>query len=184
MNVNLPSEAHLVDALQQRKPADFTLFYNTYQATLYRVLVQLIDDPIRAQDLLQDTFVKIWMNGHQYNPRQGRLYTWLVTITRNTALNELKNQTLRRRAEGYNQNWPGELMHPAYPEGVINQHLLSSLSPKYRVVVDLIYLQGFTSQEVADKLKLPLGTVKTQLRTGLQQLKAFFGQDIHYYRGN
>ena len=73
-------------------------------------------------------------------------------------------------------------MNPNRLEGSPENSLLSPLASKYRAVIELMYYQNYTTQEVADTLKLPLGTVKTHTRSALQQLKTFFRQDINHYQ--
>lgn len=183
MNVTSPTEETLVRALQNHQSTDFTLIYNSFAPALYGVLLRLVKDPERAEDLLQDAFVKVWSNSHTYNPKQGRLFTWLLTITRNLAMDELRARKVRAAASTYIYEHVTESMIPVLAEGMSQQSLLSSLSPKYQPIVELMYYRDYTSQEVADTLKLPLGTVKTRVRMALQQLRQFFNQDIQQYHG-
>jgi RNA polymerase sigma factor (sigma-70 family) len=182
MNVTSPTEEILVCALQNHRSTDFTLIYDAYSPALYGVLLRLVKDSARAEDLLQDAFVKIWSTSQSYNPKQGRLFTWLLTITRNLAMDELRARKVRATASTYIYDRSSEAVGTDVAEGTVHHSLLSHLEPKHRAVVELMYYRDYTSQEAADMLKLPLGTVKTRVRTALQQLKHFFYQDIqHYY---
>lgn len=169
-------------ALQQRRPADFSLLYDAYAPALYRVILGLVNDTAWAEDLLQDTFIKVWLNSQCYDPGQGRLFAWMVTIARNVALDALRAQKARRARSRDISDADEEITHPNVSQGVIQESLLSNLAPKHRTIVDLLYCQGYTSLEVATQLNMPLGTVKTRARFALQQLRTFFRQDIHYYQ--
>ncbi len=121
--------------------------------------------------------MKIWLKIGQYDEAKGRLFTWMLNVCRNTALNYIRShhypepesiQTL--------DSW-------VYTEQTAFEHtelnyigvweMVQKLDRKLREVVDLIYYLGYTQQEVADKLGLPLGTVKTRTRTALQQIRGF-----------
>ena len=182
MSSTLSTEETLVDDLRTYQPADFSRLYAAYAPALYGVLLRLVKDPARADDLLQDAFIKIWLNRQHYDPAQGRLFTWLLTITRNVALDELRSRKKRLKASGYVYHQSDSVVLPTLIEGPLKGSLVNSLAPTYRAVVELMYYKGLTSQEAATNLKLPLGTVKTRVRTALQQLKAQFRQDIQYYQ--
>jgi RNA polymerase sigma-70 factor (ECF subfamily) len=176
-------ETHLVYALQQQQSGDFNIIYKAYAPALYGVLIGLIKDSIQAEDLLQETFIKIWASNRRYDPQQGRLFTWVMTIAYNVARDELRAKKTRLQVAPYTSNHFEVSINSAPFEGIINQSLLDLLSAKYRPVIDLVYYQGYTGSEVAKKLAMPLGTVKTYVRLGLQQLKTYLQVDILYYRG-
>lgn len=181
MNTTSPSEEQLVRALQEHRSAGFSILYDAYSPALYGVLLRLVNDPERAEDLLQDAFIKIWSNSHKYDSGQGRLFTWLLAITRNVAMDELRVRKVQVKAASYIYEQAEQVTTAEVREGMVHTPLLSPLAPKYRDVVELMYYRDYTSQEAADKLKIPIGTVKTRLRTALGQLKSYFSTDIHHY---
>lgn len=184
MNVNVSdqTELRLTNALLDSTSTSFTLLYEAYSPALYGVLLRLVHDQARAEDLLQDAFIKIWSNRHNFDPKQGRLFTWLLTITRHVALDELRARKVRTTANTYIYSRSDREVKPALPEGKVDQPLLSHLAPKYRAVVELMYYRDYTSQEIAEKLKLPLGTVKTRIRKAMQELRFHFKKDIYHYQ--
>ncbi|AUD06825.1 RNA polymerase subunit sigma-70 [Spirosoma pollinicola] len=182
MTVTSSTEEKLVEALQNQQSADFSRLYTAYAPALYGVLLRLIKDPARAEDLLQDAFIKIWLNRQHYDPAQGRLFTWLLTITRNVALDELRSRKVHSKAGAYQSDRSEPTVLPDLIEGPLKGSLTSSLKPDYRAVIQLMYYKGLTSQEAAAILKLPVGTVKTRVRAALKQLKAQFCQDIQHYQ--
>lgn len=178
---SLPEE-RLVLALREHRSSDFSLLYDAYAPRLYGVLMRLVKDPALAEDLLQDAFVKIWQNSTYYNPDQGRLFTWVVAIARNVALDELRAQKVRRAKSTTMGDHSEKTVQPGIDQGMVHQSLLNQVAPKHRAIVELMYYQGYTGQEVATTLKMPLGTVKTRARLALQQLKVYLRHDIRYYR--
>lgn len=181
MKATPQTEIDLVRDLKAKRSTAFTALYDAYSPALFGVLMQLVQDRARAEDLLQDSFIRIWSNIQQYDPSHGRLFTWLLTITRNVALTELKARKTRLSAANYLSKQADAPSRMAFPEGTLHQSMLTHLAPKHRQVVELVYYRDYTKQEVADELHLPLGTVKTRFRMALQQLKQQFSRDIYQY---
>ncbi|AKD57036.1 RNA polymerase sigma factor [Spirosoma radiotolerans] len=182
MNLSDQTEVRLVSALLDPTSTSFALLYDAYSPALYGVLLRLVHDQARAEDLLQDAFIKIWSNREHFDPKQGRLFTWLLTITRHVALDELRAQKVRTIANAYIYDCSDKEVRPVFSEGKVNQTLVSHLAPKYQAVIELMYYRNYTSQEVADKLKLPVGTVKTRARKAMQELRLHFKKDIDHYQ--
>lgn len=184
MNLSDQTEMRLVRALLDPTSTSFALLYDAYSPALYGVLLRLVHDQARAEDLLQDAFIKIWSNREHFDSKQGRLFTWLLTITRHVALDELRARKVRAVASAYIYDRSDKEVRPSLPEGKVDQTLLSHLAPKYQAVVELMYCRDYTSSEAAEKLKLPLGTVKTRARKAMQELRSHFRNDIHHYQAS
>ncbi|MVM36198.1 sigma-70 family RNA polymerase sigma factor [Spirosoma sp. HMF4905] len=181
MNAALQAESDLVRDLQAKLPSAFSTLYDAYSPALLGTLLRLIKDQARAEDLLQDAFIKIWSTIPSYDPQQGRLFTWLLAITKNVALDELRKQKVRHSANEYLDKNSNQSCDLPVSEGMLHQSILTNLAPKYRQIVELVYYGEYTKQEVAAQLCLPLGTVKTRYRMALQLLKQQFRQDIRHY---
>jgi RNA polymerase sigma-70 factor, ECF subfamily len=169
------TEAELIHGLQARSQQAFTVLYDNYGNTMLCIIHTIVNNIEDAENLLQDSFIKIWKNIHRYDASKGRLFTWLITICRNTALNFLRSREniikieIQDTENGvYAQRLSTEPVHLNYI-GVGKE--VEKLDEKHRVVINLIYFWGYTQQEVAEKLNLPLGTVKTRTRMALQILK-------------
>jgi len=176
-------ELDLIKGLTDRKQEAFSELYDRYAPTLLGVINKMIKDEDEAQDLLQDTMVKIWKNIHRHDPAKGRLFTWLLNITRNTVIDHLR---VHNRNPTGRLDWTAEAtltgsVTPQTSYVGFSDTVTSSLSPKYWQVVDLIYFQGYSHQDAAEVLALPLGTVKTRVRLALQQLKVVFCRDEQVY---
>lgn len=176
MKPNLPfSESELVQGLRAKNPQAYASLYDHYASTMLGIIFRIVNNMEDAENLLQDSFVKVWTNIHRYDVAKGRLFTWLITICRNTALNFLRSRENISKIEipdaensVYTHKLATEPVHLNYI-GVGKE--VEKLDEKHRAVINLIYFWGYTQQEVAEQLNLPLGTVKTRTRMALQILK-------------
>ena len=173
------SEDELVQALRNREKIAIEALYDMYSSSLYGVIVRIIIDEATAEDLLQETFVKIWNSFAAYSPEKGRLFTWMVNIARNLAIDKLrskdfKNQNKNQELEN-NVTSIDEQQNAVYkPELLGIKDLVGTLKADQKVIVELVYFKGYTHVEVADELGVPLGTVKTRLRMAIMQLRKYF----------
>jgi RNA polymerase sigma factor (sigma-70 family) len=173
----LYNENELVQLLKQRTAAAFSYLYDSYSGALYSVILSILQDKELANDVLQEVFIKIWRQIEQYNPDKGRLFTWLVNISRNASIDTLRSKSY------HTQKQNRELKETVYSAaGVTNidtdkiglRKIVNNLKDDYKVLVELAYFQGYTQDEISKALNIPLGTVKTRLRSALIQLKEFF----------
>jgi RNA polymerase sigma-70 factor (ECF subfamily) len=173
------SEEELVLALQRREKIAAEALYDMYSASLFGVIVRIVNDEALAEDILQDTFVKIWNSFSSYSTEKGRLFTWMVNIARNLAIDKIrskdfKNQTKNQELEN-NVTFIDEQRNTVYkPELLGVKDLVEQLKPEQKSILDLVYFKGYTHVEAADELGVPLGTLKTRLRMAITQLRKYF----------
>ena len=173
------SEEELVLALRQREKIAVEALYDMYSASLFGVIVRIVNDEDIAEDILQDTFVKIWNSFSSYSTEKGRLFTWMVNIARNLAIDKIrskdfKNQTKNQELEN-NVTFIDEQRNTVYkPELLGVKDLVEQLKPEQKSILDLVYFKGYTHVEAADELGVPLGTIKTRLRMAITQLRKYF----------
>lgn len=166
-------------ALQRRENIAAEALYDMYSASLFGVIVRIVNDETLAEDILQDTFVKIWNSFSSYSTEKGRLFTWMVNIARNLAIDKIrskdfKNQTKNQELEN-NVTFIDEQRNTVYkPELLGVKDLVEQLKPEQKSILDLVYFKGYTHVEAADELGVPLGTIKTRLRTAIAQLRKYF----------
>lgn len=178
------SESVLIEKLGRRDPQAFQWLYDQYSAALYGVLLKIVQEEEQAEDLLQEAFIKIWNNLDAYDATKGRLFTWLLNITRNTAIDSIRaskaahrpnpNKAIRTDEDNVyiidgQHNTP-----PANPDHIGVKEVVGQLRPDRKELIDLVYFKGYTHEEAAETLNLPLGTVKTRIRAALQELKQLF----------
>lgn len=177
---SLVSESVLIEKLLRRDQQAFQWLYDQYSPALYGVVLRIVRDEEQAQDLLQDIFVKIWKNLDAYDAEKGRLFTWMLNVARNTAIDYLRSRKTQPTAEirtaednvhivdrEHNTEQPN-------PDHIGVQDVVGQLRPERKQLIDLVYFGGYTHEEAAEVLNLPLGTVKTRIRAALQELKQLF----------
>ncbi|WP_236652813.1 RNA polymerase sigma factor [Chitinophaga vietnamensis] len=155
--------------------------YDHYSPALYGVALKVLTDESSAGDVLQEVFVKIWRSIERYDPSKGRLFTWMLNIARNTAIDSLRSKAykLEQRVTDVTS---GALMYE--PQLAVHQsvdHLgltkvIESLNKEQRIIIDLAYFKGCTQEEIAKVLDIPLGTVKTRMRNAIIQLRILLKQ--------
>lgn len=171
------TEEELVALLKQNSEQGFSYLYDHYSAALYGVIFRMIQDEDKANDLMQDVFVKIWKNIDKYNESKGRLYTWMLNITRNSCIdslrlveNKVNIQNLENTVYEIDRQ---EAVSIGLDETGIHE-FMQRLKPERKQLLDMAYFEGYTQEEIAEKLGLPLGTVKTRIRAALQELRDYF----------
>jgi RNA polymerase sigma-70 factor (ECF subfamily) len=178
--ITIPSNdtMQLCEQLKTRRCDAFAQVYDKYAGALYGIICKMIQNTHTREELLQDVFVKVWKNIEKYDASKGSLFTWLLQITRNTCIDylrskkhnisfngevELHDEKLATQSEGHYNAENTELRGLAY-----------KLEHKYRQIIDLVYFWGYSQEEVSQMLNIPLGTVKTRSRAGLQQLRTLY----------
>lgn len=173
------NETELIYMLQSKDEKAFNYLYDNYSAALYGVILKVLDQEEMANDLLQEVFVKIWKNIDQYDSSKGRLYTWMLNIARNSAIDTLRSKRFQQDQKTtdidnsvYAHDKRSSSTHNTDTLGL--QKSVMNLKPEFRILVDLAYFQGFTQEEISKTLNIPLGTVKTRLRNAILELKTVF----------
>lgn len=175
---NFNTEEDLVLGLNHKDREAFNYLYDNYASSLYGVIIKIIGSQDEVvNDLLQETFVKIYSHIDQYDPEKGRLYTWMLNIARNTAIDYARSRKFKQR---HNNIKLGNLDSTISSENLSNdfpvdhiglESVTERLEKKYKSIIDLLYFKGYTHQQVSEILDIPLGTVKTRLRKALELLK-------------
>jgi RNA polymerase sigma factor (sigma-70 family) len=168
------SEPDLVFSLKQKQKDSFEYLYDNYSGALFSVINAIIADRDLASDVLQEVFVKIWKQIETYDSMKGRLFTWMMNIARNSSIDVLRSKNYQKTKQNH------ELTEAVYEEGgstntnidkIGLRKIVTELKSEYKVLVELSYFEGFTQEEIANMLNIPLGTVKTRLRAALIQLR-------------
>lgn len=165
----------LVELLRQKNRDGYNQLYERYAGTLYGIIFKIVTDTSTAEDILQDTFVKVWKNINNYSAEKGSFFTWLLNITRYTAIDYLRSKQHKQKTKTQTTTDNEYIQEAIYTVNNVDNSslkgLVAKLEPKYREVIDLVYFWGYTQDEVSKILNMPLGTVKTRARMGLQILR-------------
>lgn len=169
------SEQELVVLLNEQNNDAFNYLYDNYSGALFTIINQIVRDKDTAGDVLQEVFINIWKKINSYDASKGRLFTWMLNIARNAAIDKI-------RSKGYRDNQKNQPIIESENSGMTIssnptvsdvglKKVLTALSEESRKLIDLSYFQGFTHEEIARMLGIPLGTVKTRIRAAIIQLR-------------
>ena len=170
------SEQELTAALKAKDEQAFSYLYDHYSGSLYSIILQIVKSPEVANDILQEVFISIWRKIESYDPIKGRLFTWMLNISRNASIDMLRSKNYQNSQK--NQ----EITDNVYNLNQVSQtsidsiglsKFLGKLRPEQRVLIELAYFKGYTHDEIAQIEDIPLGTVKTRIRSALLQLREF-----------
>ncbi len=169
---NTTPEQKLVQQLQDGNDHCIEELYNMYGSVLYGVILKIVQRETIAEDVLQEVFMKIWKNGHQYNESKGKLFTWILNVARNTAIDYTRSADFKNEQKLHSNVSEGDNgIKTSFDEKIGVKDMVFRLEPKYQEIIDLVYFKGFTHTEAAENLGIPLGTVKTRARQALKELK-------------
>ena len=169
------SEQELVALLKEQNNDAFNYLYDHYSGALFTIINQIVPDKDTASDVLQEVFVNVWRKISTYDETKGRLFTWMLNIARNAAIDKVRSKGYRdnQRTQPIAEDENGGMSISSNP--IVNdvglKKVLTTLNEEYRKLIDLSYFQGFTHEEIAKMLGIPLGTVKTRIRTAISQLR-------------
>ena len=174
MSTKLTYEEHeLVASLRKKEEEAFSYLYEHYSGALYGVIKQIVGDVELGNDVLQETFVNIWRRIESYDEAKGRLFTWMLNVARNAAIDKIRSKGFRQSQRQIPLD--GETIQTSVRPGIDDyglKKLILKLKDEQRLLIDLSYFQGYSHEQIATALHIPLGTVKTRIRSALTQLRA------------
>jgi RNA polymerase sigma-70 factor, ECF subfamily len=170
------SDTDLMTRIGQRDQGALSDLYERYGRIVYSLAWRVLQQRELAEEVTQDTFLTVWNQPESWSPDGGRLSSWLLTVTRYKAIDRVRREQRRpdMQARQLNDVQSDGSSNPADPrleDGRQIRALLSQLPPEQAQVIELAFFQGMTHSAMAQYLDLPLGTVKTRVRQGLQKLK-------------
>lgn len=167
----------IIGLLRQIEKGDETalaVLFTQYSKRVYSMVYHVLKNDILAQEVTQDTFLKIWKNPQAWDKSKGQFDSWLLTLARYTAIDRLRHE-VRKTGKNTPLNEDIIVDHNQddieYIDSNQLQTVLTQLPSEQRVLIELAYFKGMKHGELAQTLDLPLGTVKTRLRLGLQKLR-------------
>lgn len=170
------SEEELIYLLKKKDQTAFSYLYDNYSSVLYGIIYKMLENRELSEDVLQEAFIKIWNNFSNYDSVKGRLFTWMLNITRNLTIDIIRSKEFKKQAKIQNsENTVNNISDKANPAESfdalgIRKHL-ALLKNDQKQIIDLAYFGGFTQDEISKKLNIPLGTVKTKMRTAIIELR-------------
>jgi len=179
--------ALMADVVQRRSVALGAL-YSRYRALLSHAALQIVGNPMDAEEVVQDVFVQLWIRPTRYREAEGKLIGWLLTLSRRRAIDCLRRRGAYSRARQRYEDRNFQTLHECQSGTDVTTtndlrsfltRLISQLPPAQKVVVEHAYFRGMSQREIASAMKLPLGTVKTRIELGVRKL----AQAVRPWRG-
>lgn len=178
----LVSDADLIGRAATGDARALETLYDRYARVVFSFALRIVGDRQSAEELLQEAFFRAWQQGGAYNAARGSFVTWLLSITHNLAIDEIRKR--QRRPQKADDEEP-ETILAAMPDagtgvedevwlGALRETVIEALGRlpvEQREAIELAYYQGLTQREIADRLGIPLGTIKTRMRLGLLKLR-------------
>lgn len=176
----------LIRRLQRRDPDAMTELYDRYGRIVYSIILGVVRDAATAEDLVQETFLRVWNRVHAFEAGKGALGPWLLAIARNRAIDHIRSRGARMDRNAFELDVSD---HPSLfvdmERDVLNtdhariiRSALAKLSINQQKVIELAYFEGLSQTEMADRMGEPLGTVKTWVRAALKHLREELGQAV------
>ena len=184
------SDADLIGRSAVGDARALEVLYDRYSSVVFSFALRLVQDRQLAEEVLQEAFFRAWQQGQGFSAKKGTFVTWLLSITHNLAIDEIRKR--RRRPQKAESEEPEAILAAVADTstgadvedevwlGALRQTMtvaLASLPPAQREAIELAYYQGLTQREIAEVLNEPLGTIKTRMRLGLQKLREALGND-------
>lgn len=179
------TDEELIQLLKCRDPKGFSYLYDNYAKALYGIITRMVKETGLAEDILQEVFIKVWSNIHQFNSEKGRLFTWMSNVAKNLTIDTMRSKNYKKQQKiAVNNSLIDNYYDKSYrlnkfdTIGLRNQ--LSHLKPMHKNVIDLAYFSGFTQEEISKVIGIPLGTVKTKMRSAILELRNVIMKDNCY----
>ena len=142
----------------------FAALYDRYTSVIYTMVLRMVKSTAEAEDLVQEIFVQIWNKAHLFVENKGSVYTWVMTLARRKAIDKVRSQDA-----AFETNPLIATVAREYED--LMRSSLVAISAEQRTIIELSYYDGYTQAQIAERLQLPLGTVKTRMRQGLIKLR-------------
>ncbi len=166
----------LIKEMQNGSQAAFAKIYESYHKAIYGAIIVIVKESSLAEEILQDVFVKAWNSCSSYKIGKGRFYTWLLAIARNASIDATRSKAFKNSNKNlHDENFVDIIKtHNSLSrqtEFIGVQKYIDALKPVCIELINLLYFNGYTQLETAEKLDTPLGTVKTRIRNCINDLR-------------
>lgn len=179
-------DGELVDRLRRRDPHAMAILYERYGRLTYSLILRIVRNQAVAEDLVQETFLRVWNRVAAFDKQKGALGPWVLTVARNRAIDYLRSVEGRAPESTFDLE---RLEHPTLFSSAqggmltddrvkILRDAVERLDPNQRILIELAYYEGLSQTEMAERLRQPLGTVKTRVRSALRVLRQELGEAV------
>ncbi|MCM5663838.1 RNA polymerase sigma factor [Galbibacter mesophilus] len=166
----------LMKRIVEKDPKAFDTLYQNYSQSLLGVIYNIVRSEEIAEEILQDVFIKIWDKAHTYTPAKGRIFTWMLNIARNAAIDKTRSKGFNKSKKNLSSESFVDILkdHDNLNDQVdaigISKYV-TKLKETCKSLIELLYFKGFTQKEASEELNIPIGTVKTRNRNCISNLR-------------
>ena len=175
------ADEDLISLVEASDAEAFATLYDRHSRAAFSLAFRMMGDRQAAEDLVQDTFLKVWRNASSYRAERGSVRTWVLSIVHNRGIDQLRSLASRRRTQdkveaSAPRSQPSEAFAETWRNSQRDQvrEALNTLPPEQLKILELAYFSGYTHVEISELLSLPLGTVKGRMRLGLKKIRDFY----------
>ena len=175
-------DTSLVARMQRRDPNALAELYDRYGRVTFSLIVRVVRDAGIAEDLVQETFLRVWNRVHGFDAQRGSIGPWLLAVARNRAIDYLRSAGGRERNAVEYEETDHPVLYCDMEKDILSsdsarrvKSAVEKLSPNQRQVIELAYFEGLSQTEMAERMGQPLGTVKTWVRAALKTLRDELG---------
>lgn len=170
------TEEELIALLRQKDQKAFSYLYDNYSKAMYGIICNIVRNEEDAEDILQAAFLKIWNNFTAYKEEKGRLFTWMLNLVRNAAIDFTRTSASKMGSKIQSLDGNVYEINQHHQQKASYDHIglkaaVNDLGEEHQAIIELAYYEGYTQEEIAAKLNMPLGTVKTKVRQAIIKLR-------------
>jgi RNA polymerase sigma-70 factor (ECF subfamily) len=174
----MQNDTILIQQLKNKDERALSQLYDKYSGAIYSVIIKMIRDEGKAQNLLQDTFITVWEKSERYDASKGRFYTWVYRIAKNKTLNVLRNNDPLIQTDDFSVYDNKEGLIPIEHEYLELNGAVTTLADHHKEAIELVYFKGLTHKEAHQEMDVPLGTFKSYIRQALKQLRETYAKTL------
>jgi len=178
----IKNDAMLLERISRRESSALSELYDRNSSLLFSIIIRILKEKTEAEDVLQEVFLTIWERAEKYDKQLGSPSAWLARVARNRAVDRLRSKGYKTRAKESDLERAHDVFSTEYAANPEQHAMLSSqqedilialttLSKEQKELIEFAYFRGYTQSELAEHFNLPLGTVKTRIRTAMSALR-------------
>ena len=166
----------LISKFQEKDVKSFEKLYEMYSDSMFGVIYNIVRNKEEAEEVLQDVFVKAWNSSSNYTSKKGRFFTWLLNIARNAAIDKIRSKSFNQTKQNLDATFFVDILesHDNLDTKIDIKTLkkfVGTLKNTCKNLIELLYFKGYTQKEASEELNMPLGTVKTNNRKCVSELR-------------
>lgn len=174
----MQNDSVLIQQLKAKDEQALSLLYDKYSGAIYSIIIKIVKDEGKAQNLLQDTFMTVWKKAESYDANKGRFYTWVYRIAKNKALNVLRKTDPLIQTDDFSVYNHKEDAISIDSEHTELKGAITKLDAHHKEAIELVYFKGLTHREAHQEMNVPLGTFKSYVRQALKQLRDTYSKTL------